>query len=335
MNELFEPLLTMLISLVVLLVSSHVAIKNIVKLSEITSLGKSRIGFTFVATSTSLPELAVAIFAAAAGEAAVSIGNVLGSNIANVCLIIGLGLIIYSLKTGTKKLIALKFKSEELDLIYLGIFTASIVPILLITFLPASQTIGLLLIAIFVYQNFKIISKKEMPLEGSEGPIEKEVTNKRRALMLCLILAFLGIIGILVSADFLVNSMVKIALLVGIPSFIISATILAVGTSFPELSLGVHAMLKGHADLALGNAIGSCLTNITLILGVTLLFFPVRINIKVFSDLITFSILSNIILWYMLHKGNLGMREGLFLLLIYVLFIASIMEILILPEGFL
>ncbi|MEM2930679.1 MAG: hypothetical protein QW797_07475 [Thermoproteota archaeon] len=330
-NELLLNIANMVVSLLVLLISSYVAIRNIVKISEITGLGKSRIGFTLVATSTSLPELAVAFFAAMSGEAAVSIGNVLGSNVANVCLIIGLGLVLYSFRTRSKKLPPVRFKPEELDLLYLGIFTASVIPILLISFLPASKIVGLILIIIYAYRTFQIILKRELPLE--ENTETDMVKNRRRnRLILYMVLALLGIIGVVVSADLLVNSTAEIALIIGVPASIISATIIAVGTSFPELSLDIQAMLNGHVDLAFGDVIGSCFTNITLILGVTLFFSPVRFNIKVFSDLVAFSTLANILLWYLMHKGSLGSREGLYLLTLYVVFLLSVMEILVFPE---
>lgn len=324
MNELIGPLVTMLVSLATLLTSSNIAIKNAVKVSEITGLGKSRVGFTFIAASTTLPELAVALFASASGEAVVSVSNVLGSNIANICLIIGLGLILYTLKS--KELVSAKFKPDELDTLYLGIFTASIIPILLISFLPASRIVGFLLIIIYVYQTYKIIAKRELPLE------ETGVVKANEKLMTYVLLTFLAIMGVVFSAQFLVDSTVRLALLVGIPSSVISATIIAVGTSFPELSLSIQAMLKDHATLVFGNIIGSGFTNITLILGITLLFSTVRINIRIFSDLIAFSILANIVLWYFMHRGNLGWKEGLSLLLLYGLFIASIMGILVFPD---
>lgn len=331
MNELIEPLLKMVLSLLGLLGSSYVAIRNTVKVSEVTGLEKSRIGFTFVATSTSLPELAVAFFSATSGEGAVSVGNVLGSNVANICLIIGLGLILYSLKPGRKELKGINFKPEELDMLYLGIFVASIIPILLISFLPAGRVVGLLLIIIYVYYTFEIISKRELPLEeANEQP--KVINKEKKKLIFYLILAFLGIVGVIISADFLVDATVKIALLAGVSPYLISATIIAVGTSFPELSLDIQAMLKDHTTLAFGDVIGSCFTNITLILGVTLLFSPVRISIKIFSDLVTFSILANIVLWYLMHKGRLGFREGFLLLLLYAVFLASIMGIIVFPE---
>jgi cation:H+ antiporter len=332
MNGLIELLIIMVASLIGLLVSSYVAIKNTVKVSEITGLEKSRIGFTFVATSTSLPELAVAVFSAMSGEGEVSIGNVLGSNISNICLIIGLGLILYSLKLGRKQLARISFKAEELDMLYFGIFTASIIPLFLVSFLPASRIVGLLLIAIYTYYTFEIISKRELPLEESNKSDKATNLKYRGKLMFYMSLAFLGIMGVIVSADFLVDSTVKIASFIGMSPYLISATIIAVGTSFPELSLDVQAMLKEHTTLAFGDVIGSCFTNITLIMGITLLLSPVRLNINVFSDLITFSILANILLWYLMHRGDLGWREGLYLLILYFLFLSSIMGILVFPE---
>jgi len=330
-SELLLSIASMAISLLVLLISSHVAIRNVVKISETTGLGKSRIGFTLVATSTSLPELAVAFFAAMSGEAAVSIGNVLGSNIANVCLIIGLGLILYSFKTRSKKLAAVRFKPEELDLLYLGIFAASVIPILLISFLPASKIVGLILIIIYAYRTFQIISKRELPLEEPAEAV-KAKGQGRNKLTVYTFLALLGIIGVIVSADFLVNSTAEIALIIGVPSSLISATVIALGTSFPELSLDIQAMLRGHVDLAFGDVIGSCFTNTTLILGVTLFFSPVRFDIKVFSDLVAFSTLANILLCSFIHRGNLGSREVLSLLTLYVVFLLSVLEILVFPE---
>lgn len=330
MYELIEPLITMLFSLLVLIISSDVAIKYLVKISEITGLGKTRVGFTFLATITSLPELAVAFFSAASGEAAVSIGNVLGSNVANICLAIGLGLIIYNFKKPRKESI-IKFKPNELDMMYLGIFTASVIPILLISFLPASRIVGLLLIIIYAYQSYKIISQRELALEGFETTVESN-PRRNRILIVSAILAFIGVFGVIISSDFVVDSAIKFSLLIGVPPSLISATIIAVGTSFPEITLGIQAMLKDHTEINFGNVIGSGFTNITLILGATLVFSPTTLYIRAFSDLVTFSLLVNIVLWYFMHKGKLGWKEGFYLLVLYVLFLASIMGIVVFPE---
>ncbi|MBO3798710.1 MAG: sodium:calcium antiporter [Thermoproteota archaeon] len=333
MHGLIENLIIMVFSLLLLLISSDIAIKYIVKMSELTGLGKSRIGFTFVAATTTLPELMVAIFSGISGEAAISVGNVLGSNVANVCLVIGLGLILYNFKKSRKASVPVKLKSDELDVLYFGIFTASIIPILLISFVPASRIVGLILIIIYVYQSYKIISKKEIVLDklSDENVVKRNIQGKK-VLINSLILSLLGIIGVIISARLIVDSTVEISNLIGVPSFLISAIVIAVGTSFPEITLGIRAMLEEHGELTIGNIIGSCFTNITLILGVTLAFSPVALNIRGFTDIIAFSLLANILLWYFLHRGRLGWKEGFYLVLLYSLFLASIMGLLVFPE---
>ena len=108
---------------------------------------------------------------------------------------------------------------------------------------------------------------------------------------------------------------------VGIPKVIIGATIVAFGTSLPELVTAIDSVRKGHADLALGNIIGSCFMNITLILGLALIVTPFRVDMAAFSDLIVFSLITNLVLWYFLSSEKIGRREGIVLLFIYSLFI--------------
>jgi len=327
-NTLALELLIMAASLLVLIVSSQVAIKNTVKASELAGIGTSRIGFTLVATSTSLPELAVAISSAISGTAAVSIGNILGSNVANVCLVAGLGLLLASLRRSSKVSVVIPaLRPEELDLLYFGMFVASAIPIILISLLPASSLVGAVLIALFLYYVLKVVLRKGPQVPAPESRAQSNASG-RRALINSVGLGMLGVLGVVLSADFLVDSTVSVALAIGVPASLIAATVVAVGTSLPELSLDVQAILKGEAGLAFGDIIGSCFTNITLILGVTLLLSPMRIDIKVFSDLVAFSILANIVLWYLMVKGRFGRMEGLYLLLLYSLFLASIMGVL-------
>ena len=96
------------------------------------------------------------------------------------------------------------------------------------------------------------------------------------------------------------------ALLYKIPKVVIGATIIGVGTSLPELVTSLDAIKKGHADLALGNIVGSCFMNITLILGITLVAAPFSVNIEVFSKLIIFSLISNLFLSYFLSNEKIG-----------------------------
>jgi len=150
----------------------------------------------------------------------------------------------------------------------------------------------------------------------------------RRRLRLNVALTFLGVVGVIISAYFIVESAVTIAEFAGVPRTLIGATIIAFGTSLPEFSLDVRAFLKGHSALALGDVVGSCFVNITLILGITLLVpvlvgSPSTMNMLVFLDLVVFSLIANLLLWYFLSMGRLGKREGAILLFIYLLFLAT------------
>jgi len=104
---------------------------------------------------------------------------------------------------------------------------------------------------------------------------------------------------------------------------LIGATIIAFGTSLPEFTLDTRAIMKGESALALGDIVGSCFVNITLILGVTLIFSPLTVDMLVFSDLVIFSLMANLFLWYFLTTRRMGWREGAILLFIYSLFLAT------------
>ncbi|MGQ9515353.1 MAG: sodium:calcium antiporter [Thermoproteota archaeon] len=326
-NNLTFELMTMLASLSSLAICSHIAIKNTIKASELTGLSTSRIGFTLIAVSTSLPELAVAMSSAISGTASVSIGNILGSNVANIFLISGLGLILASYKLKSSFVMIPTFSREELDFLYYGIFISSVVPLILVSLLPANSFVGSLLIMIYIYYTIKIIFRKGVEIQAPELQVQEKSTKHSKVVTL-IVISILGIIGVVLSAHYLVDSTSKVALFIRVPASLISATIVAVGTSLPELALDIQAILKGELGLAFGNIIGSCFTNITLILGVTLLLSPININIRAFSDLVMFSILANIVIWHLLCRGKFKLIDGLYLLSLYLLFLGSIMGLL-------
>jgi len=293
-------------------------ITNAIKTSEITGLGKMTIGFILIAFSTSLPEFCVAVITAFTGESAISIGNVIGSNIVNVCLIIGLAALLVALfgRSRTVNMIPPMVK-EEFGSLYFGLFVASIIPVSLLYLAHASWFIGMVLLLVFVLYTYQL-SKIRIPTKG-EGIPEGE----RRRVRSYVALTFAGVAGVVISSYFIVDSAVKIAEFAGVPKALISATIIAFGTSLPEFSVDVNAFLKGHSALALGDIVGSCFINITLILGVTLVASPLEVNMIVFSDLVIFSLIANLFLWYFLTIGRIGWREGAILLFVYLLFLAT------------
>jgi cation:H+ antiporter len=276
----------------------------------------------------------VAFTAAFSGGAALSIGNVVGSNIVNICLVVGLAavLVYYTCRRKAKKAgqpnppdcnIIPSFAKSDLSSIYFGLFISSFIPVVLIFFNTATWLVGLVLIGIFIGYMYQL-SKIRIPQENSESVTPEEKKRLKRYILL----TFAGALGVVVSAYFLVESAVSIAQTAGLSQQIIGATVIAFGTSLPELSLDLRAMLRGHSGLAFGDIIGSSFVNITLILGVTL-FVPallgttISLNMSVFQNLVLFSIITNMFFWYFLSRGQIGFREGAVFLFIYILFILT------------
>jgi cation:H+ antiporter len=168
------------------------------------------------------------------------------------------------------------------------------------------------------------ISRIRIPSENAATILESE----KKKLRLYVGLTFLGVAGVVVSAYFLVESAVAVALTVGVPRSLVGATVIAFGTSLPELTLDLRSFLKGHPALAFGDIIGSSFVNITLVLGITLfvpmlLGSPVSLDMRVFQNLVIFSLITNLFFWYFLSIGRLSWKEGAIFLFIYFLFMAT------------
>ncbi len=303
-------------SLAALYKASEVTIHHSVEVADITGLGKSTVGFVLIALSTSLPELFVVVFSVLEPEnVGVSIGNILGSNITNICLTLGACFFLIALKHPELEWFITRMAKKEMGDLYFGLFIASIIPISLLYVGSASFLIGIALLGVFfynIYQLSKVRSTKE------DEPVKSEKTKLRKYI----ILTIAGAAGVVVTSYFIVETASYLALSIGIPKVIIGATIVAFGTSLPELVTGIDSVRKGHADFALGNIIGSCFMNITLILGAALIVTPFRVDMEAFSDLIIFSLITNLVLWYFISSEEIGRREGIVLLIIYALFLA-------------
>ena len=202
-------ILIIAVSFVVLNFASNIVIKNAVKVSSITRLGKTAVGFSIIAFSTSLPELTVAFIAAFSGGAALSVGNVLGSNIVNITVIVGLAafLVYFQYRRRAKRSkepiaadynIVPAFAKSELSSIYFGLFISSIIPIVLIFISAAAWIVGLVLICIFIGYMYQL-SKVRMPEENSGNVTAEEKARLKRYL----ILTVAGALGVVVSAYFL------------------------------------------------------------------------------------------------------------------------------------
>ena len=317
--------LDLLINLGVLVVAllflskfSHWTIINSERIAEITGFGKTAVGFILVALSTSLPEFTVAVFSTANEEAVgVAVGNVLGSNIVNICFVLG-ACILYS---HFKNLVCIDFlpmiTRDDIKSLQFGLFSASIIPLSLIYLGFASRLIGLVLVGLFFWNTWQLMKNREgLKDEGTLGEERKKLP--RYGLMLGI-----GVAGVIGCSFFIVEAATKIALSIGVPQVIIGATIVAFGTSVPELATSLEATRNNEINMALANIVGSGFLNVTLILGVTLVAANLTINIAAYTNVAVFSLIANLFLWYFLSGERICWREGAVLIFLYALFLYS------------
>ena len=305
--------LTLLLSLTVLAKSSSVVVENAAKIAKFFGMSQIAIGFILVAVSTSLPELSVSLLSSTLGEGAIAAGNVFGSNITDILLVLGIGAFLYGLKIG---------KTELKDITIILVLTTIILLYIIFNSFVRNQTLGLLegIILLLLFAGYVIYILRKKRIEGKNT---NHIT-KKEALYAFLFFSA-SIVIVLISASFVVDSAVKIAKLLNIAESFIGATIIAVGTSLPELSIDIQAIRRKQYGLALGDAIGSTMTNITLVLGTAAVIHPISIAIPVFCAALLFAIVANVVFFYAAAVNKQLQRfGGALFLLIYLSYIIVI-----------
>ena len=309
--------LVLLVAVLALVKGSDVVVTNAVKISDATGFGKTTIGFLLVAFSTTLPELFVSVFSAIDPKTTgVAVGNALGSNVTDIALILGICFLIVTIKNSGSTQLSSGTTKEEIKRLHFGLFIASIVPLTLLYIGFASQFIGLVLFGIFAF-NLYMLSKIRTKKKENGAALEKGVLKR------CALLFSAGAAGVIATAYFIVNSASFIAESLGVPNIVIGATIVALGTSVPEFANSITSTQKGHLDLALGNIIGACFLNITLVLGVALIASPLRVDVAAFSNVTIFSLITTLFLWYFLSGEKITWREGALLIMLYIVFLVT------------
>jgi cation:H+ antiporter len=306
-DNILLQLLILVGSLVVLAFSSHYTIKAIEKLIELTGLSEMSAGFILLATLTSVPEIIVALFAVLQGEAALSVGDILGSNVFNVGAVLGLLGILGYLKTCCTNLL-----TELTDIL----LVTSLIPLLLVIFKVSSPIVGVILLATFAVNTY-FMAKKKLPAVESNGIA---APPKRKGMPKVILILLIALLGVIVAARLVVTSGLELASLLGAPSILLGAKVIAIGTSLPEFTTDFSAVRRGRVHLAIGGIIGSNLTNLTLVLGLVLLFSPVAVDTEIFTELLPFLLITTVIFWRFLTRGGISKIGGAILLAAYLLF---------------
>ena len=263
--------MTMMIALIVaglvlLFAGGEFLVRGSVGVARRLGMSELLIGLTLVGFGTSMPELVTSLQALSDGSTGLSIGNVIGSNVANVLLVIGAACVISPIVTNPRAL-----ARDGLFMIAVTALFAAIIWIDGFTRTTGFAFIGVLLI----YLVLSVLLDRRKGSAASEVHSgEAEVVETNEPLLVSLLLAVGGIVGVIFGARFLVHGGSDLARMFGISETVIGLSIVAVGTSLPELVTSVVSALKGKADVALGNVIGSNIFNILGIMGVSAAVFP-------------------------------------------------------------
>lgn len=268
------------------------------------------IGLTIVAMGTSAPEAAVSISAALKGSAEITIGNIVGSNILNILIILGLTAVITP--------VAVAKSTIRVDIP----FMLGISALLLIQGLDGSVTLldGIVLLVVFAgYLTYLVINARKNPEQLEEDQI------KNQSIWMCLLWTAVGLVAIILGSNFSVDAASNIARILGLSERFIGLTIVALGTSLPELVTSVMAARKGNADIAIGNIVGSNIFNILFVVGLSSVIVSVPFASAFIVDMIV-AIAAGVLLWiFSLHKKKLIPIHGVVFLLAYAGYFAYLM----------
>lgn len=289
-----------------LLVDGSASIAKKLKISNIV------IGLTIVAFGTSAPEFIVNIFASVQGNSEIAIGNILGSNIANILLILGISAIIYPI-SAKKNTVLKEIPFSLLAIVALGLMANDA----LIDGAATSgitRIDGLILLSffiVFLYYTFGITKIEEDIAED-----EIKVMNYGKAIVFIL----LGLAGLVVGGKWIVDGAVKIAESFNVSQSLIGLTIVAIGTSLPELATSAIAAYKKQTDIAIGNVVGSNIFNIFWILGASAIIRPLPFNESSNGDIMMtmFASIALFVIMFIGKKHVIERWQGVFMVMAYI-----------------
>lgn len=288
------------------------------------------IGLTVVAFGTSAPELMVSVTSLLSGNSGVALGNILGSNIANILLILGIASVIYPLHVSRNTIL------REVPMSLLGVvvfivlslqeFINSNIDINISTILFENRLVGyvtradglilLLFFSIFIYYTIAI----------ARGVANSDEQIEKKPLLASVLLIIVGLIGLALGGRITVDSAIDIARVFGVSDNLIGLTIVAIGTSLPELATSVVAVLKKKVDIVIGSVIGSNIFNILFVLGISSLIKPIPFYThNVFDAFVVFGVTILLLLILFVYKRHrISKTAGIIFLLLYLLYLGFI-----------
>ena len=310
--------LILIIGFALLIKGADVFVEGASSIAKKFNVPSMIIGLTIVAMGTSAPEAAVSITSSLAGQNDMSVANVVGSNFFNILVVLGVSSIIAKLPVQKETI--------KKDTPFL-ILVSGLLLIFGINF-KLGRIEGIALLALFTYFLVNTIKSAKMATDSTSSEtgetaiaIETEASSQI-SLPKTILISLVGIVGIVVGGDMVVDSATSIATSFGMSANLVGLTIVAVGTSLPEFVTSIVAIKKGETEIAIGNVIGSNLFNILLVLGLAATINPIAMSMSAFIDIV-FMVLITLLLYMFMKKDNsLVKKQGIILVVLYIAYMA-------------
>lgn len=318
------PIAIFLAGLVIVIIGAELLLRGASRFASLIGLKPIIIGLTIVSIGTSMPELAVGIAAVSEGRSAIAVGNIAGTNIINILLILGLSAAIRRLP--------LELLSIKLDVPVM--IASALILIVMAGNGILTRTEGIILVIGAIIYTIALIrlSKQETPemRKEYEEEFSKEALFKKKGAGLAVVNIAILVVGIALTiwgADLLINGAVSIAEKFGVSDAVIGLTIVAIGTSAPELVTTIVATIKDDRDVAIGNLVGSSISNILVILGITCIVAPNGVDVS--HDILWFDLplaAAVAIVCYPVFRSDrmVSRTEGMLFVLLYAVYLGTL-----------
>ncbi len=307
---MFLQIVLIIFGFILLIGGANLLIKGYINIAKRFHISEIIIGLTIVALGTSAPELLVTITSANKDVGDLIIGNAFGSNLCNLLLILGIMAVLKPIKV-----------DKEAKLIHIPVLFVVNLIILLLGYTKniISKTEGIIIVVFFIlYFSYPIIKHNA----NNVGAAISRLYQKDN-LFVSILFILLGIVLLKTGGDLVVENSINIANTFNISEKIIGLTIIAFGTSLPELVTSIVASIKGDEDLAVGNLVGSCIFNLLLILGIGAIINPLKVSNEFIIDIFIL-IASTLLIWgycFIGEKDNITRRKGLILLIFFFVYL--------------
>ncbi len=310
----------LIIGFCILIGGANFLVDGAISLAKKMKVSDLAIGLSVVALGTSMPELFVNIFASLQGNPEIAIGNILGSNIFNILVVLGVASLIFPISV-TKGTVWKEIPFSLLAALALGAMANDV-------FFDKMQGSAISRIDGFVFISFFVIFMYYVASIAKDTELLKPSDVKSRSIAKSILMIFFGMLGLVIGGQLVQNSAVKIAVGLGVSQSLIGLTIVATGTSLPELATSSIAACKKNSAIAVGNIVGSNIFNIFFVLGISALIKPLPVLAQINADILVL-ILSSMFLFLFMFIGKrrtIGRWEGGAFIALYLGYIVFLIK---------